>query len=140
MSLRQIIGNVLLTAAIPVSISIAGWLHNDISSMHAAINDHTNKLGTISQNIVDLTVAIRDHNTSTDETLNELRDDDKAHTAAIASAQAQLEDLRREPPRIEREMIEPSQRFTPIPQPLPAIGNAIQHLFSPPHHQWRRRP
>jgi hypothetical protein len=131
--LKQIVGNTLLTAAIPVSIAIAGWLHNDISSIHAAIDDHTNKLGTISQNIVDLTIAIRDHNTATDASINELRDDDKAHTKAIATAEAELEDLRREPPRAE-----PWQRFTPVPQPLPAIGNALSHIF--PHHQWHRRP
>ena len=131
--LKQIVGNTLLTAAIPVSIAIAGWLHNDISSIHAAIDDHTNKLGTISQNIVDLTIAIRDHNTATDASINELRDDDKAHTKAIATAEAELEDLRREPPRVE-----PWQRFTPVPQPLPAIGNALSHIF--PHHQWHRRP
>jgi hypothetical protein len=131
--LKQIVGNTLLTAAIPVSIAIASWLHSDISSIHTAINANANMTGQILQRVDDLTTAVREHNTTTDAAINELRVDDKARTAAIATAEAELEDLRREPPRVE-----PWQRFTPVPQPLPAIGNALSHIF--PHHQWHRHP
>lgn len=138
MTLEQAAGKILLAAMIPGGLAIAGWLHNDISSIHATINEHSKMLEGISWQMKDLTTAVRDHNTATDAALNKLLDDDQKHTAAIATAQAELEDLHRAPPRVEQ------QNFTPVPSrapdPLPAIGNAIQHLFSPAPHHWRRHP
>lgn len=140
MWVKQVVGNALLTAAIPVSIAIAGWLHSDISSLLAAINGHSQSLSGITQKIDDLTTAVRDHNHDTDAALNKLLDDDQKHTAAIATAEAELEDLRREAPRIERDFVPAAPRS---PDPLPTIGNAIQHLFrslpGAQPHRWRGR-
>lgn len=138
MTLEQAAGKILLAAMIPGGLAVAGWLHNDMSSLHAAIDEHSKSLAGISWQMTDLTIAVRDHNTATDTALNKLLDDDQKHTAAIAMAQAQLEDIHRSSPRVEQ------QNFTPVPSrapnPIPALGNAIQHLFSPAPHHWRRHP
>jgi hypothetical protein len=119
------------------------WIITSIcgTTLYTVYFDHNKQLSGISQQVADLTYAVRDHDSKTDAAIQLLTDDDRLRVAAIAKAEQEILDLRNEPPRIEREtMVDPAQRFTPIPRPLPAIGNAIQHLFSPPHHQWRRHP
>lgn len=139
-SVEGMAGKALLASALALILAGVGFLHNEFSSLHAEVGEHSGKLATISQNIVDLTSAIRDHNTTTDAALNKLFDDDQKHAAAIATAEAELEDIRREPPRIiEREPMVSAPRATPLQQPFAPLGNALSHIFQP--HHWRgRRP
>lgn len=117
------------------------WVITSIcgTTLYTVYFDHNKQLSGISQQVVDLASTVRDHDDKTDRAIQILTDNDRLRLAAISKAQQEIIDLRNEPPRIQREtMVEPT--FTPIPSPLPNLGNALSHIFSPPHRQWRRHP
>lgn len=136
-TVEGMVGKALLASALTLIMAGVGFVHNEFSGLHEDISKHSSQLATISQQMGDLIVAVKDHDTTVDAALNKLSTDDQANALAIGRAQAQIEAMRSDPPRIERE-------FIPAPPTtLPAIGNTFQHLLgipTHPHHQWRRRP
>src|ERR1700744_3298166 len=110
MTFEQGAGKILIALSVPGSLAIAGWLHNDMSSLPTAIDNPSQVLAGISRQVADLDGAVRAHNTSTDASIDRLNGSDKTNTAAIATAQAELEDMRRERPEHENYTpVEPSQ-------------------------------
>jgi hypothetical protein len=106
----------LIGVAVTAILGLSGW------TLHT-ISDHSRQLSGIEQKVDDLTVAVRDHNTSVDTAINKLTTDQQAQGQEIARLEGQEDrqphfEPRPDPPRA----VDP-------PPPLPQIGAALSHML-----------
>lgn len=134
MALEGWVGKTVLGGALTIIIGGIGLIHSEFAELHADVSNHSAKLSGISQKIDDLIIADQNRARSTDAAIGKLADTEQQHSIAIAHAEDEIEAMRRDPP--------PHVESIPVPQPLPAIGNALSHIIPGlhPHRQWRRRP
>jgi hypothetical protein len=111
------VGKAMLSAATAVIIGLSGYTLK-------TIGDHSKQLSGIEQKVDDLTVAVRDHNTTVDTSLNTIKADQQTQGQAIARLEGQEDQPYPEPRRPTSHAVDP-----PFPSPLPQIGNALSHLL-----------
>jgi hypothetical protein len=150
-TVEGLVGKLVLASALTLLIAASGWIHSELSGLHSEISGHSSSLADISRQVVDLTGTVKAHDTKVDGVLDRLTSDDSGHAVVEARQDQEIEQLKHEiaPPHYEREsMIEVGQPAPPsatsVPQPLPAIGAAINHLFKrlpggQPYHRGRSR-
>jgi hypothetical protein len=150
-TVEGLVGKLVLASALTLLIAASGWIHSELSGLHSEISGHSSSLADISRQVVDLTGTVKAHDTKVDGVLDRLTSDDSGHAVVEARQDQEIEQLKHEiaPPHYEREsMIEVGQPAPPsatsVPQPLPAIGAAINHPFKrlpggQPYHRGRSR-
>ena len=137
---RGWIGKILL---IFISAAVTGTF-GVISGVATKIQGHDVALAGISRQVDDLALDVGRHNAASDVLLNRLLTDDQIHGVAIAKTEQEIADLEHNPRVVERWAPAP-HTSTPAPDPIPQIGNAIQHFLGirargthrTPHHSGR---